>query len=99
MISPNGFMPSGGQKQLLGMARAFYGHPSAVVLDEPNASLDGEGEKILQETLRRAKRYGITVAGEVMQAENVRAFPSKAHPTLGEEQRIQAVPQQEAGGH
>jgi PrtD family type I secretion system ABC transporter len=128
MISPNGFMPSGGQKQLLGMARAFYGHPSAVVLDEPNASLDGEGEKILQETLRRAKRYGITVVvvtqrlsllrivdkvlllkngaverfgtpGEVMQAENVRAFPSKAQPALGEERRIQAIPQQEAGGH
>ena len=47
MISDAGFQPSGGQKQLLGLARAYYGKPSFVVLDEPNANLDADGEAIL----------------------------------------------------
>lgn len=61
-ISPDGFQPSGGQKQLLGLARAFYGNPSVVILDEPNANLDGDGEKILHDCLRAARKAGITVA-------------------------------------
>lgn len=59
VISVNGFQPSGGQKQLLGLARAYYGGPSFVVLDEPNASLDAEGEQILFTTLQRASAAGI----------------------------------------
>lgn len=59
VISENGFQPSGGQKQLLGLARAYYGGPAFVVLDEPNASLDTEGEQILFATLKRAASAGI----------------------------------------
>lgn len=59
VISENGFQPSGGQKQLLGLARAFYGGPAFVILDEPNASLDAEGESILFETIRQARGSGI----------------------------------------
>lgn len=59
VISENGFQPSGGQKQLLGLARAYYGGPAFVVLDEPNASLDTEGEQILFGTLQRASAAGI----------------------------------------
>lgn len=59
MISENGFQPSGGQKQLLGLARAYYGGPAFVVLDEPNASLDTDGEQILFGTLKRAAAVGI----------------------------------------
>lgn len=59
MISDNGFQPSGGQKQLLGLARAYYGGPAFVVLDEPNASLDTDGEQILFSTLKRAAAAGI----------------------------------------
>lgn len=59
VISDNGFQPSGGQKQLLGLARAYYGGPAFVVLDEPNASLDTEGEQILFGTLKRASAAGI----------------------------------------
>lgn len=59
MISENGFQPSGGQKQLLGLARAYYGGPAFVVLDEPNASLDTDGEQILFGTLQRAAAAGI----------------------------------------
>lgn len=60
-ISSVGFQPSGGQRQLLGLARAFYGSPAVVVLDEPNANLDAVGEKILYQTIRRAKQQAITV--------------------------------------
>ena len=59
VISENGFQPSGGQKQLLGLARAYYGGPAFVVLDEPNASLDTDGEQILFGTLKRASAVGI----------------------------------------
>jgi PrtD family type I secretion system ABC transporter len=59
MISETGFQPSGGQKQLLGLARAYYGKPAFVILDEPNANLDGDGEKTLASALRRAKEAGI----------------------------------------
>ncbi|WP_157255849.1 MULTISPECIES: type I secretion system permease/ATPase [unclassified Shinella] len=59
VISEKGFQPSGGQKQLLGLARAYYGGPAFVVLDEPNASLDTEGEQILFATLKRAASAGI----------------------------------------
>jgi PrtD family type I secretion system ABC transporter len=61
VISEDGFQPSGGQKQLLGLARTFYGNPSVVVLDEPNSSLDGDGEKILRECLKSARKADITV--------------------------------------
>ena len=60
LIAEGGFQPSGGQKQLLGLARAFYGGPAFVVLDEPNASLDSEGEQILFRTLNAARQHRIS---------------------------------------
>ncbi|HXV22842.1 MAG TPA: type I secretion system permease/ATPase [Alphaproteobacteria bacterium] len=52
---------SGGQRQLIALARAVYVTPRLLVLDEPSASLDREGEAVLITALKRLKDEGMTI--------------------------------------
>jgi ATP-binding cassette subfamily C protein len=61
VVSADGSPLSGGQKQRIVLARAFFGDPHFVVLDEPNSNLDNAGDAALARALEHAKEQKITV--------------------------------------
>lgn len=61
MVAADGTPLSGGQKQRIALARAFFGEPRLVVLDEPNSNLDTAGDAALARAMQHAKNHGMTV--------------------------------------
>jgi ATP-binding cassette, subfamily C, bacterial len=60
-VGQGGLPLSGGQRQRIALARAVFRRPRVVVLDEPNAHLDTEGEAALNRTIAQLKSLGTTV--------------------------------------
>jgi PrtD family type I secretion system ABC transporter len=61
VLGEGGVQLSGGQQQRLGLARAIYGDPRLVILDEPNSHLDPEGESALVDAIVASRRAGRTI--------------------------------------
>jgi len=61
VVGPKGFPMSGGQRQRLAFARAVYGRPPLILLDEPYSALDAKGEMHLVQSIRTLAREGSTI--------------------------------------
>lgn len=80
---------SGGQRQRIGLARALYGDPCMLVLDEPNSNLDEEGETRLMQSLLHLRQEGKTIVlvahkpAILAAADEILAFQMKGAPLYG----------------
>ncbi len=75
-IGDGGAALSGGQRQRIALARAIYGNPCLLVLDEPNANLDSDGENALMQAIDTLAGEGMTVV-VVAHRPNVLRFADK----------------------
>jgi ATP-binding cassette subfamily C protein len=86
-LGEGGTALSAGQRQRIGLARAFYGNPFLVVLDEPTSSLDAEGEEALTEAILNVRRRGGIV---VVIAHRPKALEAVDHVLVVGEGRAQS---------
>lgn len=87
-LGDSGIGLSGGQRQRIALARALYGPPALVVLDEPNASLDDAGEKALLEALQRLREHHVTV---VLITHRPQVLKATSHLLVLREGRLQKL--------
>lgn len=94
LIGPSGGALSGGQRQRIGLARALYGVPSLVVLDEPNSNLDEVGEMALYKALQSLKEQGSTVViishrpGVLSQVDKILVLVGGSVTLFGDRQQV-----------
>ena len=91
-VGEGGMTLSAGQRQRIGLARAFYGNPFLVVLDEPTSNLDSEGEEAFTEAILSVRRRGGIV---VVIAHRPKALDGVDHVLVIAEGRVQSFGRKE----
>ena len=86
-VGEGGMSLSAGQRQRIGLARAFYGNPFLVVLDEPTSNLDAEGEAALTEAIANVRSRGGIV---VVVAHRPKALEAVDHVLVVGDGRVQS---------
>jgi ABC-type protease/lipase transport system fused ATPase/permease subunit len=86
-VGEGGMTLSAGQRQRIGLARAFYGNPFLVVLDEPTSNLDSDGEEAFTEAILSVRRRGGIV---VVIAHRPKALNGVDHVLVIAEGRVQS---------
>lgn len=103
-VGPMDHVLSGGQRQQIGLARTLYGQPALVVLDEPNAHLDAEGETALAEVVTGLRAAGVTVvlishsAGIIRQTDYLLVLMERTVRAFGPTERLALTPASHGSG-